>query len=76
MFQENFKGVSSQFQGCVKSVLKVLLLRCKGVSKKFLGSFKEVLKVFKGISLKLYRVFQGPIEGLFSRSLPAWQRLS
>ena len=57
VFQENFKGVSRELQGCFKKVLRVLNGVLRGVQE----CFKAVHWVFKG-SLK-------GVSGMFPGSL-------
>ena len=85
MFQENFKEVSRELQGCFKEVFRVFHRSFKCNSRKFQECFKKVLRVhqesFKGVSRKfqgcfkgdLSRMFQGSFQGCFEGALRVFQ---
>ena len=58
VFQESFKDVTREFQGCFKEVLRVFQGSLKDVSRKFLGCFTEVSGMFP----KSCKIFQESFE--------------
>ena len=64
-------GVSREFEGCFKEVLRVLTESFKGASRKWKGLFQ---KSFKGVSRKIERCFN-EVQLVFEESFKDVSRM-
>ena len=64
VFQDSFKGVSRNIEGCLKGDLSEFQGYLKEVQRKFQSSFKGVSRRLQGCSKKDFRVLQGGFKGV------------